>query len=391
VSSGIGELTHQERHTWSATREVAPVAVLYTLATALLGVLLGRFLEPIYVLRWTLISTVLLAAVLWRLFRFLPENYHVSTQVIYHSLGPANHVTLLRGVLLVWLAGFVFLTRPASWLGYVPAILYTTAIFLDGLDGLLARLTRRITKLGQRLDIELDGLGILAASALGIVWSQLPVWYVLVALAYYAFTLGLWLRRRLGLAVHPLPPIANRRLMAGIQMGFVSAILWPVLPPVLTTLAAALIAVPFLAGFVRDWLFTSGVLDVNSPSYQAWSGRLTAVVQRWLPVPVRLAVLVVFVLNFLQTGHLAFFEQQPLAGAAWLALLGMLVGAGIAGRTAGMLLAIFISLAAARWGVTQLSLILMGCGLTLLLFGSGALSVWQPDETLLQRRARGQS
>jgi CDP-diacylglycerol--glycerol-3-phosphate 3-phosphatidyltransferase len=333
----------------------------------------------------------LLAVVLWRLFRFLPENVHVSNPIVYPSLGPANHVTLARGVLLMWLAGFVFLPRPASWLGYAPAVLYTTAILLDGLDGLLARLTRRITKLGQRLDIELDGLGILAASALGIVWGQLPAWYSLVSLAYYAFTLVQWLRRRLGLTVYPLPPIADRRLMAGIQMGFVSAVLWPVLPPVLVTLAAALIAVPFLAGFVRDGLFMSGVLNVNSPSYRTWAGRLTVVVQRWLPVPVRLAVVTVFVLNFLQTGHLAFYEQQPLAGVVWLALLGVLVGAGIAGRTAGMLLAIFISLAAVRWGVTQLSLILMACGLTLLLFGSGALSVWQPEEILLQRRAREQS
>lgn len=385
VSSGIHKLTGQEKSAWSASRDAVLVAVLYTLATVVLGVLLLRLWPPVYVLRWMVLSNAVLMVILWRLLRALPENYHPSTQVIYHSLGLANHASLLRGVLLAWLAGFLFSPWPEGRLGWVPAVLYTLAIILDGLDGLLARLTRQVSKLGQRLDIELDGLGILVASMLAMGWGQLPPWYALVALAYYAFTLGQWLRRRRGLAVYPLSPSSIRRPMAGIQMGFISAVLWPILPPALTTVAATLVMMPFLAGFMRDWLVVSGWLDANSSWYQIWSRRLTIIVMHWLPVPARLVVLGVFVLNLLQTGQLALFERQPMLGAAWLAVLGMLVFAGVMGRLTGVLLALSVSLAAVRWGsITPSSLILLSCGLMLLLLGSGQLSAWQPEESLLQ-------
>lgn len=387
VSSGVRELDNQEKRSWPVFREAVLVAALYTLATALLGVQLVRLWQPDYALAWTVLSAGALAAVLWLLFRALPDNYQPSTQVFYPSLGPANHASLLRGVLLAWLAGFLLLPRSVGWPGWAPAALYTTAIILDGLDGLLARLTRHVSKLGQRLDIGLDGMGVLVASALGIAWGQLPPWYVLVPLAYYAFISGQWLRRKLGLALHPLPPSSTRRAMAGIQMGFLSAILWPVLPPALTTVAATVVMIPFLAGFLRDWLVVSGPLDAGFPPAE----RLTAAVERWLPVPVRLAVLLVFLLNLLQTGRLALFEGQSMPGVAWVTLLGTLVIAGVLGRTAGTLLAISVSLAAARWGIAPPGLMLIICGLVLLLLGSGNLSVWQPEEALLRMRHGGES
>jgi CDP-diacylglycerol--glycerol-3-phosphate 3-phosphatidyltransferase len=391
VSSDVHGLTNQEKATGSAVRDVVPVAVLYALVTVLLGVLLSRLWQPVFVLRWMVLSTVTLVLILWRLFQSLPENYHPSTRVIYHSLGLANHASLLRGVLLAWLGGFLLSPWPSGWLGWVPAALYTGAILLDGLDGLLARLTRRVSKLGQRLDIELDGLGILVGSALGMWWGQLPPWYALVALAYPAFTFGQWLRRKRGLEVYPLPHSFIRRPMAGIQMGFISAILWPILPPTVILVAATVVMVPFLASFMRDWLVVSGQLDAESPSYKIWARRLTILVGHWLPVLARLTVVVVFVLTLLQTRQLALFERQLLLGVVWLTVLGMLVSVGIMGRIAGALLAISVSLAMTRWGPTPSGLILLSSGLLLLQLGSGVLSVWQPEEIFLRMRTERQN
>jgi hypothetical protein len=180
--------------------------------------------------------------------------------------------------------------------------------------------------------------------------------------------------------------------MAGIQMGFISAILWPILPPALTIVAASVVMAPFLAGFLRDWLVVSGQLDMGSTTYQVWARRLTTVTGQWLPVTARVAVLTVFVLNFLQTGQLALFERQSLAGVVWLIVLGALVITGVLGRTTGTLLAISVGLAATRWGPpTPFSLILIICGLVLLLLGSGGLSVWLPEERLLRMRNGGES
>jgi CDP-diacylglycerol--glycerol-3-phosphate 3-phosphatidyltransferase len=390
VSSDVHQITNQEKGVRSALRDALPAAVLYALVTVLVGALLGRLFPPVDTLRWMVLSTVTLALILWRLFQSLPENYHPSTGVVYPSLGLANHTSLLRGVLLAWLAGFLFSPQPEGWPGWVPAVLYTTAIFLDGLDGLLARITHQVSKLGQRMDIELDGLGVLAASALGIGWGRLPPWYALVALAYYVFTLGKWLRLKRGLEVYPLPPSPIRRLLAGAQMGVISAVLWPVVPSALTTFAATVAMIPFLIGFTRDWLAVSGRLDVSSAAYQLTAGRLTTAAEKWFPVPARLAVLLVFVLNWLQSGQPALFEGQAPLSTAWLTVLGALVFAGVVGRATGPLLAIFVSLAVTRWGVpTPSSLILIGCGLVLLLLGSGEMSVWQPEEALLRMDTGG--
>jgi CDP-diacylglycerol--glycerol-3-phosphate 3-phosphatidyltransferase len=360
---------------------------VYLLATALLGVLLVRLVDPGFGLRWAALAALALLFVLSFLFRALPQNRHPSTQVMYPTLGLANQASLLRGVLLAWLAGFLFSPRPEGWLGWLPGLLYTAAIVIDYLDGLLARLTRRTSLLGQRLDTELDALGILVAPALGMWWGQLPPWYVLVALAYYAFMAGRWLRRKRGLPVRPLPPSSARRAMAGIQMGFISAALWPVLPPALTVPAATLVMLPFVAGFLRDWLAVSGWDGAAAP---AGGARLIELAQKWLPLPLRLAAAAVMLLNVVQTGRLALYEAQPPLSAAWLALLALLVLAGAMGRTAATLLAIFAGIAAARWGVSPASAALIACGLSLMLLGSGALSLWRPEEAFLQTRYGGE-
>ena len=158
-------------------------------------------------------------------------------------------------------------------MGWAAGGLYTGAILIDYMDGIAARLTQHPSHLGAWLDTNFDALGILIAPALGIWWGQLPPWYLLVALAYYLFIGGIWLRNRRRLHVYDLPPSAIRRPLAGIQMGFISAILWPVLAPPLTWWAATLVMIPFVAGFLPPGESGRGshsTINCEKPPPAAW-------------------------------------------------------------------------------------------------------------------------
>ena len=64
--------------------------------------------------------------------------------------------------------------------------------------------------------------------------------------------------------------------------------LWPILAPPFTTLAAVLFAVPLLLSFGRDWLVVSGVWNASSPVYQARRGRAKRWLEGWLPFVARI-------------------------------------------------------------------------------------------------------
>jgi CDP-diacylglycerol--glycerol-3-phosphate 3-phosphatidyltransferase len=209
--------------------------------------------------RWLALSVPVLAYQLVLLWRFLPRNR--DGDQLLSSFGVGTLLTLARGVLIAFLAGFLLLPQPTHSLVWLPAILYGLAVLADYLDGILARLTDHATVLGARLDTEFDALGILIAPLLAVAYGQLPLWYLLVSAARYLFVFGRWTRRRRGLPVFDLPPRKSRRLLAGVQMAFLAVVLSPVVAPPLTTVAAVFVAVPFVAGFVRDWLYVSGCFE----------------------------------------------------------------------------------------------------------------------------------
>ncbi|MDL5363936.1 CDP-alcohol phosphatidyltransferase family protein [Halalkalicoccus sp. NIPERK01] len=209
--------------------------------------------------RWLLLTIPVLAYVLALFWRFLPRNRDAGR--LLPSLGPGTLLTLARGVLIAFLAGFLLLPRPTESLVWLPALLYGTAVLADYADGAVARLTDHVTTLGARLDTEFDALGILIAPLLAVAYGQLPVWYLSVSVARYLFVLGRWLRRHRGRPVFDLPPRRGRRPLAGLQMAFLTLVLSPVVSTPLTTVAAVFVATPFVAGFVRDWLYVSGRLS----------------------------------------------------------------------------------------------------------------------------------
>jgi CDP-diacylglycerol--glycerol-3-phosphate 3-phosphatidyltransferase len=222
-----------------------------------------------------------------------------------HLWGMANILSLSRGTMIALLAGFLFTAKQTGILAWLPAFLYSLLASLDFLDGYWARKSNTQTNMGELLDQEYDGLGILIAVVLVIQWRHLPVIFLLIGLAKYVFAWGISWRRLRGGSVLPLPPSYLRRRLAGFQMGILAVFLWPIAGPPGTLLAELIIGVPLLVGFVRDWLFVSGALDPEDPIYLRIRRIYYTVACKWLPLLIRAflgAAAVIAVLTSIRAG-----------------------------------------------------------------------------------------
>lgn len=332
--------------------------------------------------QWSAAAAGALALQMAILWWALPWNRPPGAQAPFPTLGPGNGLTLARGALIGLLAGFLLAPAPPA-LAWAPAILYSLERAIDFFDGYVARVTRRETELGALLDMEFDGLGVLIVTALAIQMGHLPAWYLLLGFSRPLFVAGMWLRRRQNMAVHDLPPSDHRRLIAGVQTGFLSVVLWPLWDPAVTQLAGALFAIPLLFSFVRDWLVVSGALDAASPRYIRLRWQAKRVVEGWLPLPARAAGAVLAAWLLWRTG-----EELPALVTAPLALAALLLLLGIVGRAAAFALLIFAAAHATAFGLRWAdNALLMCCAAFVLHAGSGVWALWQPEERILRVKA----
>jgi len=209
---------------------------------------------PARALQWALQAALLLSVELLVLRRNLPKNRPAPNSPLRASLGWGNTLTLARGAAYGLMAGFLFAPRPGGLFDWAPAILYTAAIVADYCDGYLARITNHTTLLGEILDIEFDGLGMLVAMALAVQYGQLPEVVLLLAASRPLFLWGMKLRERWGLTNYPMTPSDERRIAAGLLMGFMGIVLWPVFAPPATYIAGTVFCGAVAFSFLRDWL-----------------------------------------------------------------------------------------------------------------------------------------
>lgn len=172
----------------------------------------------------------------------------------------ASYLTVSRGVAAVLLAGFVAIGQPAGVSAWLPVVLFAVAAAVDGFDGVIARATDSVTALGARLDGEMDALALLVGSLVVVRFGQAPVVFLAVGLARYAFVGARWFRTARGRTVDSLPPRWSRKLLGAFMMVVIFLTLMPVLPPSVARPLAVVAMIPFLAGFVRDWLLVTGRL-----------------------------------------------------------------------------------------------------------------------------------
>ncbi len=361
-------------------RWVAFVVLSFTAWAFGFGVLRANW-QLTFALRWLVLSLAGLFYAWKALWDGLPENRRIGETNLLPNLGSGNNMTLLRGVLIALLLGFLFSPRPEGWLAWIPGLLYTLAVVADFLDGFLARASGQVTRLGELLDMRFDGFGVLVAALLVVQYQQAPPWYLLVGLARYLFLAGEWLLRRLGKPIFELPPSNSRRAMAGLQMGFIFIVLWPLFTPPGTYLAALAISAPFLVGFLRDGLIMSGVLKTGGSSVlSAWWSFIT----RRVPLVVRIVTAGLLVFDLFQEGRPSWnlLEGFELA----VALLLFFGAGGRLAAIAGLLLFGFVQRQAGLNGLENILVIFL---IGLLYLGSGPLALWTPEEYLIRHKVGG--
>ncbi len=310
---------------------------------------------------WLIVSGLGTAYLTVYTLRHLGENRPASAAPPYPVLGAANTLTWLRGLAVMLMLGF-FCPRTAT--GWAPGLLYTFVALTDWWDGLLARLTGHTSLLGKRLDMFVDSVGVLVASALAVTLGHLPWWYLSVGLARYAFLGWEALLRALRRSPRPTPPDPQRRANAGLMMSFLAAALWPLFSARALALIGFWFLVPFLALFVRDAVWEAG------------RGQATVGPHRWPKAQALLRLLAALTLAAaLQSPAVSPFLRW---GSG---LMAVLLALGILPRLAalGSLLAL-----AAAWtaGLPAHTLsVLAAPTLTAVAFyGGGAACLWAPDD-----------
>jgi CDP-diacylglycerol--glycerol-3-phosphate 3-phosphatidyltransferase len=344
--------------------------------------LLSRAWDAAYARQWLAQAAAFSIFPLWVAFRGLPANHRKGETGLLPTLGAGNLLSITRGLLIAWLAGFLLLPRPGGYLGWVPGSLFSLMILADIFDGYLARSHDQVTLLGDQLDMNFDGIAVLVGSLLLVQYGQSPGWYVLVGLARYLFLMGSWLRRRRELPVYDLPENPVRRQLAGSQMGFIAVLLFPAFAPPGTRLAAALFALPFLAGFLLDWLAVIG----RRVDLSGWKLSI------WLPVAFRILVASLVVVWLTRDYSIGMLSSGLLGTApgTWMLVLAIagsaMVAFGAAGRLAalGVLFSMGISQQFGELGAAQIWIILAATAVFYL--GTGPYSLWVPERTVLIKR-----
>ena len=159
-------------------------------------------------------------------------------------------------------------------------------------------------------------------------------------------------------------------------MGFIGVILLPVFSAPGTIFAASLFAIPFLIGFGIDWLYVSGVLKPADRSLQ-----INHLHQWGLPT---LRLIAAGLAGMIFVGRLSPAATELPAAYLILELaVAILVLLGSAGRIFALAGLILIGLSQQFAGLTPAQFLLVAIYTALLFGGTGALSLWMPEDRVL--------
>jgi phosphatidylglycerophosphate synthase len=166
----------------------------------------------------------------------------------YLRFGPANHVTMIRAMLVTLIASLI--GEPAI------AVVATTATalavlmtVLDGVDGWLARRSRMASAFGARFDVETDALLVMSMSVLVWQHGKAGAWVLLGGMMRYVFVMaGSWLRWM----ARPLRPTRRAKTVSVCHMVGVSVALAPIISPPLSAMAVAVTLIALSWSFAVD-------------------------------------------------------------------------------------------------------------------------------------------
>ncbi len=320
-----------------------------------------------------LFAAAMLWAYVWRTARLLLSLNRPQPQTaLYPSLGWGNRVTLGRGGLIARAGGFLATDLAADFNVWAAAFCYSLAAVLDRCDGFLARRGQHESLLGSELDIRCDALGLVIAPLLAIAEGRLHPAYLLLSMAFYGYRWGLQRRQRRGLTHFSPPDNPLKRTLAGFQMGFIAAVLWPVLSADFTRTAGIAFMWPVLFGFIADWLVVCGVLSRDNYDH------LAAVAEHYILPGLRLVVALVAAAGLPQLADTTL--QIGIGG-----VLAVMVLFGLAGRLAALGMLLWLGAENIPIADSLPGTLWLFAASALLLLGTGRASLWHCGDAWLQR------
>ena len=178
-------------------------------------------------------------------------------------LGPANHVTIVRGALVALLAGLVS-ERPSPAISTAAVVVASAALLLDGVDGRLARRSGMASEFGARFDMETDAVFVAVLAVLVWQFGKAGAWVLFSGLMRYLFAAAVALVPRFQ---RPIPSTFTGKLIAVVQMIALIIALAPVCGPVVSASIAAIGLLALIVSFSLDvaWLLQQPADDANAP------------------------------------------------------------------------------------------------------------------------------
>jgi phosphatidylglycerophosphate synthase len=345
--------------------------------------------SPRVAIRWGIPTVIVLACFFFRLVRSLSLNHPPDApERLHSSLGIANFLTIVRAVLVASLGGFLFLAPVVAWetaWDWLPGMVYLTAVAMDYADGYLARITYRVTRLGEFLDTQVDALGLLLAGLILVFRAKAPLPYLWVGLGYYVLQAAIRLRSVAGRPVGRVAPRPDARWAAGCEMVYAALALLPVFKPEATRPAAWVMTLAMGISLGMDWRIVCGHAPESGRARSRMQDQCWKVLGGGLPLALRFAITAVLILTCCAS------PNDPLGDIPWpirsAALVsGVLCALGVAARAAAVLL----SLICALWLIPTLpgsvaSFTLMA-SIALMLTGAGHPRMWQPEDRFLMKK-----
>ena len=153
--------------------------------------------------------------------------YGVLAGVLHRHVtrwGWASRVTLVRALITLSLAAFLWWPMAYQDHGLALGVLGLVALLADGLDGYLARRLNEASEVGARFDMETDA-ALMAVLAVAVWWiDRAPAWVLLIGLMRYVFIIaGVWWPRLSG----ELPESMRRKVICVVQVSVLLAVLPP--------------------------------------------------------------------------------------------------------------------------------------------------------------------